>query len=48
MGAAARKVEVGDLVIIVASYGLLEDSKIVNFRPKIVFLNSGNVVKEEL
>ncbi|MGB9694678.1 MAG: aspartate 1-decarboxylase [Caldisericaceae bacterium] len=46
-GAAARRVEIGD-VIIIASYGQYDDSDINDFKPKIVLVNSENKAKEVL
>ncbi|ADZ90409.1 aspartate 1-decarboxylase [Marinomonas mediterranea] len=43
-GAAARKVQVGDRVII-AAYGQMEESEASNFKPKLVYLNSDNSVE---
>lgn len=43
-GAAARKVQVGDLVII-AAYALMEPSEAKNFTPAIVFPDSNNQLK---
>lgn len=43
-GAAARKVEVGDLVII-AAYALMETEEARNFTPAIVFPDSTNQIK---
>lgn len=43
-GAAARKVCVGDLVIIVA-YGSMDVSLAENFKPKIVHVDENNKIK---
>jgi aspartate 1-decarboxylase len=43
-GAAARKVEIGDLVII-AAYARMETEEARNFSPSIVFPDSNNQIK---
>ncbi len=43
-GAAARKVAVGDEVIII-TYGFFEENEIKDFQPKIVLLDQQNNVK---
>ncbi|MGO3344630.1 MAG: aspartate 1-decarboxylase [Marinomonas sp.] len=43
-GAAARKVQVGDRVII-ATYGQLDESEADEFKPKLVYLNKDNTVE---
>lgn len=43
-GAAARKVQVGDRVII-AAYGQLTEAEADSFRPKLVYLGEGNHVE---
>ncbi|MGR0279985.1 aspartate 1-decarboxylase [Marinomonas dokdonensis] len=43
-GAAARKVQVGDRVII-AAYGQMEEEAADNFKPKLVYLNKDNTVE---
>lgn len=43
-GAAARRVQVGDRVII-AAYGTMEESEADNFKPKLVYLNKDNTVE---
>ncbi len=43
-GAAARKVQVGDRVII-ATYGQFEEAEMDNFKPKLVYLNEDNSVE---
>ena len=43
-GAAARRVQVGDKVII-AAYGQYTDEDLVNHAPKLVYLTDGNVVE---
>lgn len=42
-GAAARKVQVGDRVII-AAYGQLSETEAEKFKPKLVYLGEGNKV----
>lgn len=42
-GAAARKVQVGDRVII-AAYGQLSEAEAENYKPKLVYLNRDNTV----
>ncbi len=43
-GAAARKVEVGDLVII-AAYAFMDPEEAKNFTPAIIFPDSNNQIK---
>ncbi len=43
-GAAARKVQVGDRVII-AAYGQLSEAEAENFKPRLVYLGKNNVVE---
>ncbi|GAB1257827.1 aspartate 1-decarboxylase [Aurantivibrio plasticivorans] len=43
-GAAARKVQVGDRVII-AAYGQLSEEEAQDFKPKLVYLNEDNTVE---
>jgi aspartate 1-decarboxylase len=43
-GAAARKVQVGDRVII-AAYGQLDESEAAKFKPKLVYLGENNKVE---
>jgi aspartate 1-decarboxylase len=43
-GAAARKVQVGDRVII-AAYGQFNEAEAKNFKPKLVYLADGNEVE---
>ncbi len=43
-GAAARKVQVGDRVII-AAYGQLSEEQAQDFKPKLVYLNEDNTVE---
>ena len=42
-GAAARRVQVGDRVII-AAYGQMDETQADNFKPKLVYLTDGNKV----
>ena len=42
-GAAARKGEVGDLIIIV-SYALYSPEELQNYKPKVILLNSDNTI----
>jgi aspartate 1-decarboxylase len=42
-GAAARKGNIGDIIIIIA-YGLLEEEKAASFRPKIVRVDKNNKI----
>jgi aspartate 1-decarboxylase len=44
-GAAARKVHVGDKIIIIA-YALMEESEAERFQPKIVLLNDDNTIAQ--
>lgn len=46
-GAAARKGQVGDLIIIV-SYALYSEDDLKTFEPKVVILDKDNKVKERL
>ena len=43
-GAAARRVQVGDRIII-AAYGEFEDAELETFRPKLVYLDENNGVE---
>ncbi|TPE52841.1 aspartate 1-decarboxylase [Maribrevibacterium harenarium] len=43
-GAAARKVQVGDRVII-AAYGQMSEAEATTFKPKLVYLTKGNQVE---
>ena len=45
-GAAARWAEVGDKVIII-SYSLMEDKKIRKHRPRVIFVDEKNRIKEK-
>lgn len=45
-GAAARRAQKGDLVII-AAYGTLDDKECKTFKPKLVFVNENNQIEEE-
>jgi aspartate 1-decarboxylase len=40
-GAAARLVAIGDIVIVMA-YGLIEENKLIDFKPTIVFVDEKN------
>lgn len=42
-GAAARKVQVGDRVII-AAYGQFTEAEAANFKPSLVYLKEGNAI----
>ena len=44
-GAAARQVQAGDLVIIMA-YGIMEQAEAKNFHPQIVFVDEKNRIRE--
>lgn len=44
-GAAARRAQKGDLVII-ATYGMLENSELETFQPKLVFVDDENRIAE--
>ncbi len=46
-GAAARKGEVGDLIII-ACYGLLPESELSGFKPDILLIDGNNRIKEKI
>ncbi len=43
-GAAARKVQVGDRVII-GTYAQYSESELINYKPKLVYLNEDNTVE---
>lgn len=43
-GAAARKVQVSDRIII-AAYGQFTEAELVSFKPKLVYLNADNTVE---
>lgn len=43
-GAAARKVQVSDRIII-AAYGQYTEAELVNFKPRLVYLNADNTVE---
>ena len=43
-GAAARKVQVGDRIII-AAYGTFSEAEAENFKPRLVYLNADNTVE---
>jgi len=44
-GAAARLVQKGDVIIIIA-YALIEDKELKNFRPKIAIMNERNEIEQ--
>lgn len=43
-GAAARKVQVGDRIII-AAYGQFDEKEVANYKPKLVYLHADNTVE---
>ena len=43
-GAAARKVQLGDRIII-AAYGQFNEAELANFKPRLVYLNEDNSVE---
>ncbi|WP_185232535.1 aspartate 1-decarboxylase [Teredinibacter franksiae] len=43
-GAAARRVQVGDRIII-AAYGQMDESEAEHYKPKLVYLNQDNTVE---
>lgn len=43
-GAAARKVQIGDRIII-AAYGQFSEEEVKDFKPKLVYLNEDNSVE---
>lgn len=43
-GAAARKVQVGDRIII-AAYGSFNEQELATFKPRLVYLNEDNTVE---
>ena len=45
-GAAARRAQKGDLVII-AAYGTLDDTECKTFQPKLVFVDDNNAIAEQ-
>lgn len=45
-GAAARRAQKGDLVII-AAYGTLNDEECKSFKPKLVFVDENNQIAEQ-
>ena len=45
-GSAARRASVGDLVII-AAFGLVPEDQVTGYRPKLVFVDAANRIKEE-
>lgn len=46
-GAAARHVQEGDVVIIIA-YAMVEESELANFIPKVALMNSDNSINKML
>lgn len=44
-GAAAHKASIGDLIII-CTYGMLDQNEAVHYKPSIVLVNEKNVVKD--
>ncbi|MCD6094025.1 MAG: aspartate 1-decarboxylase [Candidatus Omnitrophica bacterium] len=44
-GPAARLGEIGDKIIII-SYGLFEERELTNFKPRIIYLNEQNRIKD--
>ena len=46
-GGAARWAQVGDKVIVIA-YGLVEEREARDFRPKVVFVDQANRIREKL
>jgi aspartate 1-decarboxylase len=45
-GSAARRASVGDLIII-AAFGLVPEEQVAGHRPKLVFVDGANRIKEE-
>ena len=45
-GSAARRASVGDLVII-AAFGLVPEDQVRSHKPKLVFMDDANCIKEE-
>lgn len=45
-GAAARRAQKGDLVII-AAYGTMSEEEVKNFQPKLVFVDDSNKICEQ-
>lgn len=45
-GSAARRASVGDLIII-AAFGLVSEEHVATHRPKLVFVDDSNRIKEE-
>ncbi|RST50153.1 aspartate 1-decarboxylase [Variovorax sp. MHTC-1] len=45
-GSAARRASVGDLVII-AAFGLVPEDQVAGHKPKLVFVDDANRIKEE-
>ncbi|ODS23765.1 aspartate 1-decarboxylase [Candidatus Endobugula sertula] len=46
-GAAARKVQLGDRIII-AAYGQCDEAKLADFKPRLVYLNEDNTVERTM
>ena len=45
-GSAARRASVGDLIII-AAFGLVPEDQVAGYRPKLVFVDDANRIKDE-
>lgn len=45
-GSAARRASVGDLIII-AAFGLVPEEQVANYKPRLVFVDDANRIKEE-
>lgn len=45
-GSAARRASVGDLIII-AAFGLVPEDQVAGYKPKLVFVDGANRIKEE-
>ena len=45
-GSAARRAAVGDLLII-AAFGLVPEERVATHRPRLVFVDAANRIKEE-
>lgn len=45
-GAAARLVHKGDLIII-ANYATYDEKELLNYKPRIIYMDRGNVIKEK-
>ena len=46
-GGAARWAQVGDKIIVIA-YGLLDEREALNLRPKVVFVDQANRIREKV